>query len=64
MGLNMKNFIKYKRIKKTFNSESQIQKFLDDLVSGNWIVINYSEFENNDSEIIITVFCGKYNNFI
>jgi hypothetical protein len=68
--INMEAYIKYQRFVKEFGTDEEIQKFLDELVSGGWEIISYNEDKKTQTIngnaiinavilIVITVMAGK-----
>jgi N-dimethylarginine dimethylaminohydrolase len=62
----MEAYIKYQRFVKEFGTDEEIQKFLDELISGGWEIISYNEDKrtqmiNGNAVIltVITVMAGK-----
>ncbi len=66
----MEAYIKYQRFVKEFNTDEEIQKFLDELSAGGWDIISYKEDKRkelsvvNPEIIIITIMAGKRQNNI
>lgn len=61
------NYVKYKRIKKTFNvnkkTDEYIQEFFDDLVKDGFDIIYYNEIINQ-LDIHLTILVGRKNHKI
>lgn len=55
----MEKYIKYKRFTRELNGDDAIQEFLDEISSGGWDVINYSEAIKDTKTMVITILAGK-----
>ena len=59
----MEKIIKYKRFTEFVDDEG-LQKFLDELVSGGWEIIYYSEKPDQTKLYVVALCCKKQNNIL
>jgi len=60
----MEKYIKYKRFTRELNGDEEIQKFLDEISSGGWDMISYTESIKNTKTMVITIIAGKKQSVI